>query len=390
MTPVSAAPPRVFMVLKRPCGGRGLQLQARRVTRRLHELGVECTLLCHAPTVRAAARLRRWQPPARGIEAPSGARFHLRLAQELRRARGEYDLVHVHGYGHEMLGAALGACFAGGRPVVVKPGTDFARTLLGAWAEGRRRPPWLPWLFRRGVTRWVAISDRVRHDLERAGVPPQRIVRIQNGVDTLAFSPAGPPERAALRAGFGIAADETVVTAVARLERHKRLELLIHAAAALAPRFPGLRVWIIGDGEERRRLGTLAAALAPGRVEIFGRLQPTAIAPRLQASDLYVACSDAEGLSNALLEAMACALPPVATRVSGSEDLILDGVNGRLVAPGDVDGLARALAALLADPRERTKCGAAALATVRDRCSLDRTAERLLDLYRDCLARSRP
>jgi glycosyltransferase involved in cell wall biosynthesis len=374
--------PRICMVLKRPLGTSGLQLQARNVIARLRAQGTECSVVVHARTASGAAAVRDWAVPVTVLRARSNALFHLKLGLHLCRTRRRYDVIHVHGCGPEALSAAIGGALAGGKPVVVKPSTAGPGTRLGTWAAGGARSPWAAWLLRRGVWRWIAISERTLRDLRQAGVPEERIVSIPNGVETRRYQPLPAEQRSELRAAFGVGPGEVVAGAVARLTPHKRIDLLIHAAGDLREQLPWLRIWIIGTGEERKRLEALAGERACVGVEFLDQLSPEEVCRRLQACDVYVACSRWEGLSNALLEAMACGLAPIATRVSGTEDLIMDRESGIVVEPDDQEGLKAALRELASDPVRREQMGAAARATVCASYGLPETAERLQNLYR--------
>ena len=97
-----------------------------------------------------------------------------------------------------------------------------------------------------------------------------------------------------------------------------------------------------------------------------------------------------EGLPLALLKAMGAGLPVVATRVSGSREAIMDGVNGCLVAPGDPEALARAILDLHRHPEARRRLGDAARRTVAARYSLEAMLQRLEELYLDLWRRSNP
>jgi glycosyltransferase involved in cell wall biosynthesis len=103
--------------------------------------------------------------------------------------------------------------------------------------------------------------------------------------------------------------------------------------------------------------------------------------PYLQAADLFVLPSSTEGLSNAMLEAMSCALPVLATRVGGAPDVIEHNVHGRLIPPDDVDALQRGLETLLPDRTLRFRLGAAARKRILSDFSLDSVAEQLSALY---------
>lgn len=376
---------RVCMVLKRPLGAGGMQRQARAVAASLRDVGVRCTIVAQARSEAGAATLRDIDPPITVLRTRSNIVFHLLLARHLLARRREFDLVHVHGSGPEAITAALVAAVAG-RPVLVKPSTSGPGTRLGGWARRRGQSPWVRWLLKRGVSRWIAISERTRRELLAARVPAARVAVVPNGVDTTRFRPRSPEERDRLRAGFGVPAGALVITAIARLTPHKRIDLLLRAAADLGPENGALRIWVIGGGREYDRLTALARRLRVP-AEFTGILPPEQVHDRLAASDLYVACSQWEGLSNALLEAMACGVTPISTSVSGAEDLIADGKNGRLVPPDDAGALRAAIIELAMDAPARERMAKQARATIVETRDLSHTTSMLLAAYTSALRR---
>ena len=137
---------------------------------------------------------------------------------------------------------------------------------------------------------------------------------------------------------------------------------------------------LLGEGPEEAALRSIAG---PG-VTFTGRVED--IAPYLKAADLFVLPSATEGLSNALLEALAAGLAVVATDVGGARDVVEDTVGGRLVPPNDAEALAEALAALLEGTALRAAYGRAGRERVVDEYSLVSVADRLAALYRQLAA----
>jgi glycosyltransferase involved in cell wall biosynthesis len=214
----------------------------------------------------------------------------------------------------------------------------------------------------------VANSSAARDQLEREGVPPSRIRLIANGLDPLRFTPA--PPRATL---------ERIVM-VANLRAEKGHDTLLTAVPRILERHPGASVTLVGEGPRREPLEVLARALGvDGRVRFVGERRD--VAPVLRDHDLFVLPSRSEAFPNALIEAMATALPVVATRVGGIPEVVRDGVNGRLVAPDDPDALADAVCALMGDPAAAAALGRAARRDVERHYTIDRMVERFEQLY---------
>jgi glycosyltransferase involved in cell wall biosynthesis len=161
------------------------------------------------------------------------------------------------------------------------------------------------------------------------------------------------------------------VLAVGRLHAQKGFDLLIRAFAACRAEHPDWDLVILGEGQERANLESLAAELGvSSAVSLPGRVAcPVTVMHR---SDLFVLSSRYEGFPNVLLEAMAAGLPVIAADCpSGPSHIVRDGVDGLLVPPEDVDALARAMGALMGDPKRREALRARA-GEVTERFAVDR------------------
>jgi len=192
--------------------------------------------------------------------------------------------------------------------------------------------------------RVVCVSPKVADFVvEQIGVPRDKIVVIPNGVDLTDFCHL--PEKHAARTALGLPADRLVLGTVSRLQPVKRLDMLLRALVWLGR----AHTVIVGYGPEEHRLKMLAEQLGlQERVHFVGHQRD--VRPWLAAMDVFVLSSDWEGMPNAVLEAMACGLPVVATSVGGTPDVVVDGGTGLLVPRRDPLSLAEALRALAADP----------------------------------------
>jgi glycosyltransferase involved in cell wall biosynthesis len=162
-----------------------------------------------------------------------------------------------------------------------------------------------------------------------------------------------------------------------RLVPEKRVDTLIIIWREVRGAYPRAVLLICGSGPEEGRLRSMA-----GEGIIFSG-QVEDVAPLLRAADLFLLPSATEGLSNAMLEGLACALPVVATAVGGTPDVIADGQNGCLVPADDPRRLREAVEALLANPDLRARLGQAGRASVQKAYALDNTADRLAALYNE-------
>ncbi len=294
------------------------------------------------------------------------------LHRHLRRLRREHAILHAH---HLYL-EAMAAAWAGrrtGLPAIAKvacggPDGDFARL--------RRTHLLLTLPILRRLDRVVAISRETEAELMAHGFPADRIVRIPNGVDTIRFAPAPDPEAARRKTGLG---PETALF-LGRLDAQKGLDVALQAWGKVVRSRPAAELVLAGDGPARAALEAEAHRLGLGnRVRFLGaRQEPETL---LRASRVFLLSSRSEGMSNALLEAMATGLPCVASRIGGNRDLLEDGITGLLVPPGEPDALAEALVAVLEDAGLRHRLGAAARAAALEGYRMDRVVERYAALY---------
>lgn len=329
-----------------------------------------------------------------------------------RRCR-HYDIVHVHQFTMLALPAAL-ACWLANKPMIVvvhsaglgKREKSLARLSLVAGPLDSTLAPLhidalpkaggdLANLERLGTLGMrasralllriravpVVVGSRMKGYLAAYDFTLPGVQVIPNGVDTARFHP-----------GYAARASEErarTVLCVSRLSYEKGIDVLLQAWNLLQQMAPDLkaRLVIVGNGPLEPQLKWMARALGiAGSVEFAGVRGD--IPAQLHRGSLAVLPSRWEGMPVAVLEAMACGLPCVATRVSGSEDIIQHGLNGLLVEPEDYQSLARAMVSLLGDPAALEKYGHAARITVEERYSLERITSAYLELYRNVAHRA--
>lgn len=196
------------------------------------------------------------------------------------------------------------------------------------------------------LARVVAVSEAVAASLAAAGVPRSRMEVVAPGVEPGEYERAEPHRGA------------PVIACIARLHREKNVALLIRAFARVHAEIPEARLVIFGDGPERGALERLAAALGLGSVVEFRGYVKDA-GRRCGDFDILAVPSSREAFGIAALEAMACGVPVIATRVGGLPELVLDGETGLLVPPEDEKALAETLTGLLRDPERAARLGAA-------------------------------
>lgn len=151
---------------------------------------------------------------------------------------------------------------------------------------------------------------------------------------------------------------EKRIVAVGRMDANKNHEMMIRAFAAVADRYPQYTLTIYGDGELHAYLQELAKELGvDARVNMPGVIRD--VAAQIEKASLFLITSNSEGVSNALIEALAIGLPVIATDVpsGGTAELMTDGVNGLIIPPGDVKALENAMDRLLGNPSYAEKLG---------------------------------
>ncbi|MCW9058162.1 MAG: TIGR03088 family PEP-CTERM/XrtA system glycosyltransferase [Gammaproteobacteria bacterium] len=245
-----------------------------------------------------------------------------------------------------------------------------------------RKYRWLRRGFRPLIHRYVPLSRDLEAYLRGpVGVPESRIRLICNGVDTQRFRP-GAIRAGVLPSGFA-GEDSLVIGTVGRLETVKDQLTLVKAFVELVRSLPEgerLRLVLVGEGSLRAAIEALLAETGLARqVWLAGARDDV---PALMAAlDLFVLPSLAEGISNTVLEAMACGLPVVATRVGGNAELVEEGKTGFLVERDDPTAMAAALAGYVHDSVLRQDHGAAARQRIEEQFSLDGMVARYTDLY---------
>jgi len=308
-------------------------------------------------------------------------RYMRALRRWLRTHRGQYDLVYVSMLKHDAyaaLGAVRGQC-----PVVLRA-EGGGRSGDCAWQKtavfGRR--------IKRRCTRADALvgpSQAICRELIAAGYAAAKVQVLPNGVAVPALGDeAGKTAaRAALAAAnpaLELPEDAPLAVYTGRLHAAKGLAELVAAWEQVLRRRPDARLWLVGEGPFEWDLeARIAERNLSARVVLAGVFD--SVDDFLAAADLFVLPSWEEGMSLAMLEAMAAALPVVTTDVPGNRDLVTDGQNALLVSPRDPASLAAAIGRLLDDRALARRLGAAAREAVQARYSLAAMADRHVELF---------
>ena len=376
----------------------GSERQAFSHSRYLRAQGIEATIFtlhfqCASPAyecmegvpvIRVARRILIWHDHFSGYLRRLCYLLALLLfGWRLWRHRHAYDMLHVFQLSLFTL-PALVVCRLTGKPLIVAMRCDSPMLrrehpslshehLDGLARLGRLGIRFIAYQLRLAHARIVVLSSHMRDGLICSGFAAEYIHLIPNGVDIQAFSV--PEER---REGT------LTVVCVAKLRYQKGIDILLRAWRLLVDILPGARLILVGDGPSEASLRLLANELDIAESVEFAGLC-TDVAMQYQRGMVTVLPSRWKGMPNALLEAMACGRACVATRVSGSEDILCGEEHGLLVEPGDEDSLASALWLLLTESELALRCGRKARKHIEQHYTLEMSMGSCIALYRELL-----
>jgi glycosyltransferase involved in cell wall biosynthesis len=235
--------------------------------------------------------------------------------------------------------------------------------------------------------RVLAVSEEVKKfciDADR--IDPQRISVVYNGVDFKHIAANASNDNPF--AGADWAGASHIITCVSNIRRVKGIDILVRTAQRVCRELPDAVFVIAGSLYEKdysEEMQSMIRSLGLEKnVKLLGFVADPI--PLLKMSKVFCLLSRSEGFCNALLEAMACGVPSVVTRVGGNPEAITDGENGFLVPVEDDAVAAERLLMLLRDPERRAKIGESARTSVQTRFSADVMIQKLIGIYRDLLA----
>lgn len=357
----------IIPTLDRSGAEKQLSLLAGGLARRVFDPHV-CVLTRSGPY---EAELREAGIPVEVI----GKRFKIDPAAFFRLKR------HIKALAPDLVHTWLFAANSYGRAAALAAGVKHVV------AAERCVDPWKVW-HELAIDRWLARrSDRIvvnsggiRDFYVRQGLPAEKFTVIPNGI----VPQAGKSSRDELLTELGLATHARLIGAVGRLWPQKRVKDLIWAADLLKVIRDDVHLVVIGDGPQRARLEQFCRQVRiEDRVHFLGH---RADVPRWMSHfDLVWLASEYEGLPNVILEAMAAAVPVVATDIPGNRDLVVSGETGYLVPVGDRAALARQANKLLEDVSLARRMGEAGRQRVLRDFTVERMVARYEDLYREVL-----
>jgi glycosyltransferase involved in cell wall biosynthesis len=214
-----------------------------------------------------------------------------------------------------------------------------------------------------------------------------RVRELSNGVDTAQFK----PQANRVREELGVTRDKPVALFVGALDQAHRFKNVDGLLRAFANLNLDAELWIMGDGDLRPSLETLAKELGLGeRVRFLGKRSPSDLPPFYTAANVLVLPSTSvESFGLVLIEAMACATPVIASALPGVKSLVRDHVDGCLVVPGNLEALTKGLTHMLANPERSQKMGKAGYEKVRHFYDWKVIGERLETLYAEVMYEAR-
>jgi glycosyltransferase involved in cell wall biosynthesis len=282
------------------------------------------------------------------LQKPNQAVAALRLAQILRKRRAQ--ILHSHMFYASLFASPIAwVCRV---PVIIE--TPHVRE---QWRRGWFKSRYfVDRLVGRFVDYYIAVSEaNARYLTEQKGLPAEKIVVIYNGCDLKRIEPFQPAPTG-LRSSLGFGHDDPVLIVIGRLEPQKGHEVLLKALVAVRREFPNVRLVSVGEGSLRRELEKLAGALGLQESVRFVGYQ-TNVSDWLRLADVSVLPSFYEGLPIVAIESLAAGKPVVATAVDGTPEVVLQGLTGLTVPPGDVPRLAEAITQILRSPELRRNLG---------------------------------
>jgi glycosyltransferase involved in cell wall biosynthesis len=316
-------------------------------------------------------------------EIEERGKFDPRVIRAIADLVVKYDinLIHAHDYKSDLFAYLVRWWLWRRRLAVIS--TAHAWVMIGPRGELYRR---LDLLLMRRFDHLIAVSHATRDEMCSAGVPPDKISVIHNGIDTDVWSPV--QAEPGLRQEFGLGDAFPVLGYVGRIMPEKDLETWLRAAALVAQQYPQARFVLVGEGRDGTTLQSLqklAGTLGIEKQVIFPGYR-TDLVGVYASFDIFVLTSLREGLPNSILEAMALGLPVVTTDVAGAKELVCDGQTGFVLPQRDVQGIAQAMCNLAGDATLRQRLGQAGRQRVEGEFSFTQRLQRIEALYAQIVA----
>ncbi|MGA1840021.1 MAG: glycosyltransferase family 4 protein [bacterium] len=365
----------------------GSEIQAYRLSEKLSQMGLKVFVVTRKYPGLIETKIHNRASIFRlsifGRNKIASGVFFIRILYFLIKNKKKYDIIHCHLATSTALGC-LAAGIINKTPIVIKMGgsgkTGDVQRSLSSY-HGRLKIK----ILKKGPCNFVVPSDEIAQEMIETGFLPERIKIIPNGVDTDYFSPINQQCKMIKKREFGII-DKNLALYLGRLDKNKDIILLIDAWSKLSDMGKNWKLWIIGPGNLEKAIKNLIQEKGLDCcVSLMPYVSPEKVKDYLQIGDLFIQPSRFEGLSNALLEAMSCGLPIIASRISINEVLIKDYFNGLLFDPGDTCDLVGCLEKALKNEKYREYWGINARKWVVENLDLSHVATLYTRLYKEIM-----
>lgn len=236
----------------------------------------------------------------------------------------------------------------------------------------------------------IAVSDYVRESLLKEGVPPEKVIRIYNGVDLERFVPVSLEEKKEFFKYLSEREINHLIGGVGHLITLKGHSYFIQAIPKILQKHPNSLFVFVGEGPLQQQLIAEVSQLGlTEHVRFLGRL--SAITPRVIAAlDVLVQPSLTESFGLVVAEALACGVPVVATDVGGLPEIVQEGVNGFMVEPRNPEAIAEKVIWLLDHKEEARQMGERGREICRQKFDINSTVQQYYETYKSLLARKKP
>jgi glycosyltransferase involved in cell wall biosynthesis len=311
-------------------------------------------------------------------------RFHIFYSHELvkrvKETLTEFDVIHLHEYRFYI--SAVVAYFAAMYhiPLIIQPHGQLSydagsRKLKIAFDELAGHT------ILKKASKIIALNEAEVEQCERMGIAKEKIAVIPNGIDFSEY--ANLPAKGSFKKKLGIDGDEKIVLYLGRINKTKGIDILVRAFAKVVEKSDDVKLVIVGPDDGY--LGGLEALIKALKIEdnvlISGSLVSRNKLEAYVDAEVYVLPSRYETFPITVLEAYGCRKPVVGSRVSGLQDLIIQGKTGFLVEPGNPQELSKALFFILTHPREAEEMGLQGRQLVQSQFSIEKVVDRLVSLY---------
>jgi len=364
----------------------GVQGQAIRLLRELTSRGIAGSVCTRnysnlsRDETRDGIRIHRSPVLDRSSRVANSAAYIVDAVTWLMDHRSEYDIIHCQ----QMFGPATAGLLA--RPLVKKPVIVRVSSTgeLGEVADLHRMPlAKLRIRQLRGVDHWVALTHLMASEIQTLGVPAGQITVIPNAAVIPGDSAVEPATRSRYRRLLGLDHPRIAIYS-GRLSSEKNLDTLLQAWKSVSAQFPDAHLLFAGSGGAFRNVEPQLRALQEslhlaGSVHFLGHVSN--ITDYLLAADVFVLPTSTEGMSNALLEAMAAGNAIVTTDIEANREVVTDGDTARLVPPRDVEALAAAIRSVFSSPDLACRLGRRAREQAIQRHSVRAMADAYIAVY---------